>query len=108
MITSSTARAIRTGITRLLIGAIADGEYLRRSGATVVGGPGGAAGIGGSTGATDNAILRADGTGGATLQNSGVLINDSNKISAPTQIAVGTQTGFDADYSTGFISIIQL
>jgi hypothetical protein len=34
------------------------------------------AGIGGSTGATDNLVLRADGTGGATLQNSGWLIPD--------------------------------
>ncbi len=35
------------------------------------------AGIGGSTGATDNAALRADGTGGATLQTSGLLIDDN-------------------------------
>lgn len=34
------------------------------------------AGIGGSTGSTDNAILRADGTGGATLQNSAFVIAD--------------------------------
>jgi hypothetical protein len=40
-------------------------------------GGGGSAGIGGSTGATDNAILRADGTGAATLQNSAILIDDS-------------------------------
>ena len=43
---------------------------------------GGAAGIGGSTGATDNAVLRADGTGAATLQNSDILIDDA---SASTQ-----------------------
>jgi len=29
--------------------------------------PSGAAGIGGDTGSTDNALLRADGTGGDTL-----------------------------------------
>ena len=40
------------------------------------GGGGASAGIGGSTGATDNAILRADGTGGATLQNSNIIIED--------------------------------
>ena len=33
-------------------------------------------GIGGSTGSTDNAVLRADGTGGATLQNSAFVIAD--------------------------------
>jgi hypothetical protein len=33
--------------------------------------------IGGATGGTDNAVLRADGTGGATLQNSLVTIADT-------------------------------
>ena len=41
------------------------------------GGGGASVGIGGSTGATDNAILRADGTGGATLQNSDLIIDDA-------------------------------
>lgn len=33
--------------------------------------------IGGSTGSVDNAILRADGTGGVTLQSSGINIDDA-------------------------------
>lgn len=37
-------------------------------------------GIGGSTGATDNVILRADGTGGSTLQSSPVVISDTGNI----------------------------
>lgn len=40
---------------------------------------GGGGGIGGSTGATDNRVLRADGGGGATLQNSAVSIADDGK-----------------------------
>lgn len=40
------------------------------------------AGVGGSTGATDNLVLRSDGTGGATLQNSGLQIDD---VTASTQ-----------------------
>jgi hypothetical protein len=36
-----------------------------------------AAGIGGSTGAVDNAVLRADGTGGTTLQASAIIIPDN-------------------------------
>jgi hypothetical protein len=40
-------------------------------------GGGSAAGIGGSTGATDNAILRADGTGATTVQNSAIAIDDA-------------------------------
>lgn len=34
-------------------------------------------GIGGATGSTDNSVLRADGTGGATLQNSAITIADN-------------------------------
>lgn len=44
------------------------------------------AGIGGSTGVTDNAILRADGAGGSTLQSSGVTISDTNNV------GIGTST----------------
>ena len=39
-----------------------------------------AGGIGGSTGSTDNAILRADGTGGSTVQSSNVTITDAGII----------------------------
>jgi len=44
----------------------------------------GSGGIGGTTGATDNSVLRADGVGGATLQNSAVTIDDTGKISNVT------------------------
>jgi hypothetical protein len=40
-------------------------------------------GIGGSTGSTDNAILRADGTGGNTLQSSLAKVDDNGNISVP-------------------------
>jgi len=38
--------------------------------------------ISGSTGATDNALLRADGTGGSTLQNSSVTLSDAGSYSS--------------------------
>lgn len=38
-------------------------------------------GLGGSTGSNDNRILRADGSGGSTVQNSAVTIDDSGNIS---------------------------
>lgn len=43
--------------------------------------------IGGTTGAIDNSILRADGTGGATLQNSGLIIEDTIVSFAVTGVA---------------------
>ncbi len=36
--------------------------------------------LGGSTGATDNQLLRSDGTGGATVQATGITVSDTNEI----------------------------
>ena len=44
---------------------------------------GGGGGIGGSTGATDNAVLRADGTDGDTLQGSAMYPHQCNQPAAP-------------------------
>lgn len=61
-------------------------KYLRGDGTwqTVAG-----SGIGGSTGSTDNAILRADGTGGSTLQSSLVTIDDDGNITMTGNIQAG-------------------
>lgn len=42
---------------------------------------GGSGGIAGSTGSTDNQLLRSDGTGGATLQGTGITVDDNNALS---------------------------
>ncbi len=47
---------------------------------------------GGTTGATDNAILRADGTGGATVQSSPVTMTDAGTINLPTDQAIKIAT----------------
>jgi trimeric autotransporter adhesin len=44
--------------------------------------------IGGSAGATDNRIIRSDGTGGSTVQSSTVAIDDSGATSGITQLDV--------------------
>lgn len=49
--------------------------------------------IGGTSGATDNAIIRADGTGGATIQTSLTSIDDSGNIVVPTGAHIGLGTG---------------
>lgn len=54
-----------------------------------------AGGIGGSTATTDNALLRADGTGGATIQASPVIIDDSGNVSGVGSMNAG------ANISTG-------
>lgn len=64
------------------------------TGATGAQGPQGDPGqdgtIAGDTGATDNRVLRADGTGGATLQSSGVTIDDSANITTAGYIQPAT------------------
>jgi len=60
------------------------------------------AGIGGSTGSTDNSILRADGTGGATLQASGWIIAD-NYTSSPN--ATVNHASIQATGSTTNVSV---
>lgn len=61
--------------------AKSDGKlYIKDDAGTETDLTGGGSGIGGSTGSADNAILRADGTGGATAQGSIITLNDSGII----------------------------
>jgi hypothetical protein len=48
----------------------------------VTGGTGG--GVGGSTGSVDNAVLRANGTGGTTIQSSSLIVDDTCQIELGT------------------------
>ncbi len=67
---------------------------------TLLGDGGGGGSIGGSTGATDNAILRADGVGGATVQSSGCTISDANLLTCPGGFSAGSGT-------TGYIALLE-
>lgn len=52
-------------------------------------GSGGGGGSGDTTGAassTDNAVVRFDGTSGKLLQNSGLIVDDSNNVTSPGTI----------------------
>lgn len=49
-----------------------------------------AAGLSGSTGATDNALLRADGAGGSTVQASAITVDDDGAITIPEITAPAT------------------
>lgn len=60
----------------------ADGTWAAAGGGT----------IGGSTGATDNVLLRADGTGGVTLQNSVIVVDDSGNATLGLSGTAGNRT----------------
>jgi len=45
-------------------------------------------GVGGSTGGTDNAVIRADGTGGSTLQASTVIMDDTGNMTGVSSLGM--------------------
>ena len=53
----------------------------------------------GTTGATDNRLLRADGTGGLTIQSSAVTVDDSGNMSGVGTLGAGAIT------STGLLTV---
>lgn len=57
-------------------------------------------GIGGSTGATDNAALRADEVGGSTSQGSGLIIGDVSGSSLPLSTQAGNAIAITATAPT--------
>jgi hypothetical protein len=65
----------------------------------------GAGDITGSTGTTDNAILLADGVGGATFKAAGVTIDGSDNIVTTGTIGGGAITGTSLVASTGGVNI---
>lgn len=60
----------------------------RINGSNVALGAGGGGGgtIGGSSGATDNALIRADGTGGSTIQSSAITLSDAGAFTFPDDV----------------------
>lgn len=89
--------------TVLSVGAVSDGQVLTRSGTSIIGAAAG--GIAGSTGATDNRVLRADGTGGATLQSSAVAIDDSGNVTGTGTIDIGNADTTVSRASAGNIAV---
>ena len=64
-------------------------------------------GIGGSTGSTDNAILRANGTGGSTAQASGVTIDDSDNVTTTGVLAGKMATVVNSDTASYNVTTAQ-
>ena len=56
-------------------------------------------GIGGTVGTTTNAVPKANGTGGSTLQASGVIIDASNNMAVPGTLTTGSGGGTNGQVS---------
>lgn len=61
---------------------------------------GSGAGLGGSTGSIDNAVLRADGVGGSTLQSSNLIIEDNGNMDLS-----GLSNSFQMLVADGFLQM---
>lgn len=68
-----------TGPSVLTVGAVVDGEFLKRSGTSIISGAPGGGGLGDVVGpgsSTDNAVARFDSTTGKIIQNSNLTLPD--------------------------------
>jgi hypothetical protein len=67
-----------------------------------IGGGSGTGDFSGPGSSTDNAIVRFDGTGGKTGQTSGVTVDDSNNLTVPGTVTVGSDgSGTDVIFYSG-------
>lgn len=113
-----TAGAVSTHIADTLKHVPALGSALQvlrvNAGATATEWATSSGGIGGSTGATDNQVLRADGTGGVTLKASPVNIDNAGAVTGVTSLTAsgalsasnlsGTNTGDQTITLTGNVT----
>lgn len=82
-----------TGPAVLTVGAVADGEFLKRSGTDIISAAAGGGGLGDVVGpgsSTDEAIARFDSTTGKLLQDSTVTIDNTGAITVPEMAAPST------------------
>lgn len=91
-----------TTLSKLAVGT--NGHVLTLSGGLPVWSAA-AGGIGGSTGSTDNALLRADGTGGATVQSSGVILSDTANITLGVSSLAGANRSIGVNGSASNIEL---
>lgn len=82
-----------TGPAVLTVGAVADGEFLKRSGTSIISAAAGGGGLGdvvGPASATDNALARFDTTTGKLIQNSAITADDNGAVTVPEIAAPST------------------
>ena len=79
------------------VSALSDSDFRTAIGAGTGNGNGT---VTGSTGSTDNRIIRADGTGGSTIQSSAIAIDDSGNVTG------GVTADFTTSYKVNNIQVV--
>lgn len=87
------------GLSLLVVSGGADGHVLTQQADGTYAPEAVSAGIGGSVGATDNRLVRSDGTGGSTVQSTGITVDDSNNVSGIGTLSVSGMASFSTNVS---------
>jgi hypothetical protein len=106
VLTMVQAPALRSATTTIDVSAAAApsvGQVLMATSSTAATWQTPPGGLSGSTGAVDNAMLRANGTGGSTVQSSQVIIDDSGNITLGTDAT--SERIITADGSGGNVAL---
>ena len=78
---------------------IQQGKYTNNQTSSGAGGGSASQTVTGAASSTDNAIARWNGTGGTSIQNSGITVDDSNNVAIPANASITMATG------TGIVTI---
>ena len=93
-----------SGSTHQFTGSVSITGSLSLNGSAIAGG-GGSGDVSGPGSATDNAIVRFNGTGGKTIQNSSVTIDDSNNLGNATTLSASDGMSAGAVVTTGLATL---
>lgn len=95
------------GLSLLVVSGGADGQVLTQQADGTYAPEAVSAGIGGSVGSTDNRLVRSDGTGGSTVQSTGITVNDSNNISGVGTVGCVAISGSSNSTFNGYVVAVQ-
>lgn len=95
------------GLSLLVVSGGADGQVLTQQADGTYAPEAVSAGIGGSVGSTDNRLVRSDGTGGSTVQSTGITVDDSNNISGVGTVGCVAISGSSNSTFNGYVVAVQ-
>lgn len=95
------------GLSLLVVSGGADGQVLTQQSDGTYAPEAVSAGIGGSVGSTDNRLVRSDGTGGSTVQSTGITVDDSNNISGVGTVGCVAISGSSNSTFNGYVVAVQ-
>lgn len=94
------------GLSLLVVSGGADGQVLTQQADGTYAPEAVSAGIGGSVGSTTNRLVKSSGTGGSTVQSTGITVDASNNISGAGSIGCGGISSSSNSTFSGYVVAI--